>query len=180
MFSRTIDFPRIRLPILLFIVLLLVVACGRNRDAGDASGSQSPSADRLAAPTMPAGQFVAVGEQSVLTGTANLTETIPTTQTAQITGTAQITQSGNAATTADLTRGETAYIKNKCGDCHGAKGEGVTDKGGPVAGTTIAFAEFDKVLRTGGGLGNTHIFGRSAVSPSGMEALYAYVQSLGQ
>jgi ethanolamine utilization protein EutP (predicted NTPase) len=53
-------------------------------------------------------------------------------------------------------------------------------KGGPVAGTTITFADFDKVLRTGAGLGNTHIFGRSAVSPSGMEALYAYVQSLGQ
>lgn len=178
MFSRTIDFPRIRLPILLFIVLLLVIACGRNRDAGDASGAQSPSADRLAAPTMPAGQFVAVGEQSVLTGTANLTETMPTTQTAQTTETTQTTQTASA--TADLTRGEAAYTKNKCGDCHGAKGEGVTDKGGPVAGTTITFAEFDKVLRTGAGLGNTHIFGRSAVSPSGMEALYAYVQSLGQ
>ena len=173
MFSRTIDFPRIRLPIVLFIILLLVVACGRNRDAGEASGSQSPSADRLASPTMPAGQFVAVGEQSVLTGTANLTETMPTTQTAQI------TQSGNAAAP-DLTRGANAYTKNKCGDCHGAQGEGVADKGNAIVGTAITFEEFDQVLRTGGGLGNTHIFGRSAVSPSGMEALYAYVQSLGQ
>ena len=30
----------------------------------------------------------------------------------------------------------------------------------------------------GGGLGNEHIFGRSAISPGGMTALYEYVQSL--
>ena len=113
---------------------------------------------------MPAGNFIAVGEQTGLTNTANLTQTTQTTQT-------------NTVASADLTRGEAAYTKNKCGDCHGAKGEGVADKGKAIAGTALSLNDFDVLLRTGGGLGNTHIFGRSAVSPSGMEALYAYVQS---
>lgn len=169
MFSRTTTFLHSRLLLLLFIALFLIAACGRNRDtAAEAGGnSSSPSSDRLAAPTMPAGQFTAVGEQSILTDTAVLTETAPTTQTV-------------SAAAPDLSRGEAAYTKNKCGDCHGAKGEGVADKGNAIAGTTLSLEDFDAVLRTGGGLGNSHIFGRSAVSPSGMEALYAYVQSLGQ
>jgi mono/diheme cytochrome c family protein len=175
MSSHLTHFPQRRLLLLSLLLVLSVAACGRNReDSGDST--QSPSADRLAAPTMPAGQFTAVGEQSILTDTASLTETVQTTQSAQTTQTTQTT----AAASPDLSRGEAAYTKNKCGDCHGAKGEGVTDKGNAIAGTTLSLEEFDAVLRTGGGLGNDHIFGRSAVSPSGMEALYAYVQSLGQ
>jgi len=169
MSSRLTHFPQCRLLLLCFMLFLLVAACGRNREgAGDSS--QSPSADRLAAPTMPAGQFTAVGEQSILTDTASLTETAQTTQSVQTTQT-------TSAPAPDLARGEVAYTKNKCGDCHGAKGEGVADKGNAIAGMTLSLEEFDAVLRTGGGLGNDHIFGRSAVSPSGMEALYAYVQS---
>jgi mono/diheme cytochrome c family protein len=175
MSSHLTHFPQRRLLLLSLLLVLSVAACGRNReDSGDST--QSPSADRLAAPTMPAGQFTAVGEQSILTDTASLTETVQTTQSAQTTQTTQTT----AAASPDLSRGEAAYTKNKCGDCHGAKGEGVADKGNAIAGATLSLEEFDAVLRTGGGLGNDHIFGRSAVSPSGMEALYAYVQSLGQ
>lgn len=169
MSSRTTHFPYRRLLLLFVVVFLFIAACGRNRE-GSADSSQSPSADRLAAPTMPAGQFTAVGEQSILTDTASLTETAQTTQSVQTTQT-------TSAAAPDLARGEAAYTKNKCGDCHGAKGEGVTDKGNAIAGTTLSLEEFDALLRTGGGLGNDHIFGRSAVSPSGMEALYAYVQS---
>ena len=169
MSSRTTHFPYRRLLLLFVVVFLFIAACGRNRE-GSADSSQSPSADRLAAPTMPAGQFTAVGEQSILTDTASLTETAQTTQSVQTTQT-------TSAAAPDLARGEAAYTKNKCGDCHGAKGEGVTDKGNTIAGTTLSLEEFDALLRTGGGLGNDHIFGRSAVSPSGMEALYAYVQS---
>jgi len=171
MSSRLTHFAQPRLLLLSILLVLLVAACGRNREgAGDSS--QSPSADRLAAPTMPAGQFTAVGEQSILTDTASLTETVQTTQSVQTTQTAQ-----TAGAAPDLSRGEAAYTKNKCGDCHGAKGEGVADKGNAIAGTTLSLEEFDAVLRTGGGLGNSHIFGRSAVSPSGMEALYMYVRS---
>lgn len=175
MSSRTTNFSHSRFFLVLFLALLVITACGRTRDTAAEVGGEasSPSSDRLAAPTMPAGQFTAVGEQSVLTSTAVLTETAPATQSTQMTQT-------TAVALPDLSRGEAAYTKNKCGDCHGAQGEGVADKGNAIAGTAITFEEFDQVLRTGGGLGNTHIFGRSAVSPSGMEALYAHVQSLGQ
>lgn len=163
MSAKTASLHRFWMIVAIFLISLVVVACGRGQSGGDTSASAAPTAPPLPVPTK---NFVAVGQLTVLTDTATVTETAQTTQT--------------AAAGADLKRGETAYTKNKCGDCHGAKGEGVTDKGGPVVGTTITLEEFDKVLRTGGGLGNTHIFGRSAVSPSGMEALYAYVQSLGQ
>jgi len=140
----------------------LLAACG-----GQSSGGAASSADAApVVPTMPSGQFKAVGEQSGLTSTVNLTATTSLTAAAP----------ANAATP-DLARGEAAYVKNKCGDCHGAAGEGVTDQGNALTDMTLSYEEFDNVLRTGGGLGNTHIFGRSAVSPSGMEALYAYTQA---
>lgn len=151
----------------IIIGLILLTACSRSQSGGSPDVVPSAADTAPAAPTMPSGNFTAVGEQSILSDTARLTQTAQTTQT-------------TSATAADLTRGEAAYTKNKCGDCHGVNGEGVTDKGGALAGMTLSLAEFDAVLRTGGGLGNTHIFGRSAVSPSGMEALYAYVQSLEQ
>ena len=153
---------RLHVIIALLILLCLFAACGGG-SSSDAPASGSAD-DPLAAPTMPSGQFVAVGEQSGLTKTVSLTETAATTETA-----------GPAP---DLARGEAAYVKNKCGDCHGAAGEGVADKGSAITEMSLTLAEFDKLLRTGNGLGNTHIFGRSAVSPSGMESLYAYTQSL--
>jgi|GEM_PF-708890 len=154
--------------------LFILTACGGGSSGGNAASNAGAPA--VAAPTMPAGNFVAVGEQSALASTASLTATSATTATTTATETAPAA----SAATVDLTRGENAYIKNKCGDCHGANGEGIADKGSAIAGTTLSLADFDAVLRTGRGLGNSHIFGRSAVSPSGMEILYAYVQSLGQ
>ncbi len=151
---------------LIVLLLFLVVACGRSESS---TSSSSPSAPGLsAAPTMPSGQFTAVGEQSVMTTTTTLTTTSSST-----TATSETT-----AASADLSRGEAAYTKNKCGDCHGAAGEGVADKGKALTDMSLTADEFDNLLRTGGGLGNSHIFGRSAVSPSGMQALYLYVQSL--
>ncbi len=165
---RSVFIPAIVLALILFIL----TACGGSRGSTAENGAQVVAA----APTMPSGNFVAVGEQSGLTSTGSLTETTP------ITATTSATQTAPAASTTpvDLARGENAYIKNKCGDCHGANGEGIADKGSVIAGTTMPLADFDAVLRTGRGLGNSHIFGRSAISPSGMEILYAYVQSLGQ
>ena len=158
---------RFRFLFAMIVCLIFVVSCGRSQNGGNTGSTQSSVDAATPSPTMPAGNFTAVGEQTGLTDTTTLTQTTP------------ITQAGSAAA-ADLTRGANAYTKNKCGDCHGAKGEGVADKGKAIAGTALSLKEFDVVLRTGGGLGNTHIFGRSAVSPSGMEALYAYVQSLAQ
>jgi mono/diheme cytochrome c family protein len=80
----------------------------------------------------------------------------------------------------DLSRGERTYQSKGCADCHGARGEGVEGKGNPLAGTQLAETEFTDILRTGGHgqLGNDHLFGVQAISPSGMEALYAFVKSL--
>ena len=81
------------------------------------------------------------------------------------------------APAADLSRGERSYTSKQCGDCHGAKGEGVEGKGKALAGISLTEEEFTDILRTGGGLGNSHLYGTQAISPSGMEALYAFVKS---
>lgn len=174
--TSKIYFPQFARFVMIAVFLILFAACGDSSDSSNTSATAaneqtsdtSAAADANAAPTMPApeGNFSAVGEQSILTDTAKLLET------------SAVTESTASETTVDLSVGQRAYEKNKCGDCHGAKGEGVADKGKAIAGTTLSFEDFDKVLRTGGGLGNSHIFGRSAVSPKGMEALYAYVQGL--
>ena len=81
--------------------------------------------------------------------------------------------------TGDLERGKRIYEANECGSCHGAQGEGVEGEAGGLAGTQLTEQEFDDILRTGGKgeLGNEHLYGPQAVSPSGMTALYAYVKS---
>ncbi len=152
---------RFHVIIALFLAFCLLTACGGGQSSDEPASGLADS--EPAAPAMPAGQFQAVGEQSGLTKTVTLTTTTATTQT--------------AAAAPDLARGEASYVKNKCGDCHGAAGEGVADKGGAITEMSLTLAEFDTLLRTGGGLGNTHIFGRSAVSPSGMESLYGYSHS---
>ena len=79
----------------------------------------------------------------------------------------------------DPVAGQTIYA-NKCASCHGANGEGVEGKGKGVAGWTMTAAEFEDILRTGGKgkLGNEHLFGPLQISPSGMENLYVFVQTL--
>jgi mono/diheme cytochrome c family protein len=83
------------------------------------------------------------------------------------------------AAAADLSRGERTYTSKGCADCHGAQGEGVDGKGSVLAGTTLTEDEFTDLLRTGGegALGNDHLYGPQAISPSGMKNLYAYVKS---
>ena len=116
--------------------------------------------------TMPAAKFTAVAEQAA-PGSTVLTQTVVLTQTGAV----------DAAT---LERGASIYAKRKCGDCHGAQGEGVPDKGSAVAGTKLTDPEFDNIMRTGdnGKLGPEHLYGPSAISPGGMEALHAWLQSL--
>jgi mono/diheme cytochrome c family protein len=80
-----------------------------------------------------------------------------------------------------IARGQGIYEKRECGQCHGDNAEGVPDKGAKLAGTSLTEAEFKDVLRTGakGELGNEHIYGTSAISESGITAVYAFLQSLG-
>jgi mono/diheme cytochrome c family protein len=79
-----------------------------------------------------------------------------------------------------IARGQRSYEKLECGNCHGEKGEGLPDQGSALAGTELTEAEFKDILRTGGKgeLGNEHLYGTSAISESGIGALYLYLQSL--
>jgi mono/diheme cytochrome c family protein len=166
--TNRIAFPWL---VLLLGALTVWALTGCGGQGGGASATNTPAA---AVPTMPPARFTAVAQQSALTATVALT-----TVADVVTGTAEVTQTTAAGpAAADLERGARSYERNQCASCHGERGEGVAGKGGAIAGTTLSEREFENVLRTGGGLGNTHIFGPSAVSPAGMGALYAYVQSL--
>jgi mono/diheme cytochrome c family protein len=79
-----------------------------------------------------------------------------------------------------IERGKTLYEKNECNSCHGDSGEGLPDKGAKLAGTELSEDEFEDVLRTGkrGELGNDHLYGTSAITSSGIKAVYAFLQSL--
>lgn len=80
----------------------------------------------------------------------------------------------------DLARGESIYSSKDRAGCHDQAGEGLAGKGKALAGTTLTEQQFTDVLRTGGKgeLGNNHLYGPQAISPSGVAALYAYVKSL--
>lgn len=149
------------LALLLSLIVLVVAACGGGEE------SAAPAATAVAVPTMPPARFTAVAEQVA----AEKTSVAPKVETL-------------ATPTADasLSRGELVYTNRKCADCHGAAGEGVADKGNPLAGTELSFDDFEDILRTGGNgeLGPDHLYGPSAISPSGMKNLYAFVSSLGQ
>ncbi len=148
---------------LLIITMLpfILIACGGNpADGNTATNSDVPPA----VATMPPARFTAVAQQSV-------SQTTPISGTTIQSVTAQVD-------VPDLERGARAYEKNKCADCHGVNGEGVTGQGLAIAGTVLSTEAFATVLRTGGGLGNSHIFGPSAISPGGMGVLYAYVKAL--
>jgi len=79
-----------------------------------------------------------------------------------------------------VARGKGLYEKKGCNECHGDNAEGLPDKGSKLAGTELSEEEFEDILRTGGRgrLGNDHLYGTSAITSSGIRAIYAFLQSL--
>jgi mono/diheme cytochrome c family protein len=73
--------------------------------------------------------------------------------------------------------GKGRYTALQCGSCHAEDGQG-TDKGPALAGTTLTQDEFINVLRTGGKLGNEHLYSTNRLSDAGGKNLYLYVLSL--
>ena len=122
------------IPIVLIIVALLAMGCGgRNapEPESDAATSGTSSASN-AAPgiaTMPAAQFTSVGQQSVA-GRQSVTNTVPVSISVAASETVQ-------TVAPDLARGIAAYEKNKCADCHGAQGEGVSGHGAVIVSEVI-------------------------------------------
>lgn len=74
-------------------------------------------------------------------------------------------------------RGKGRYEALECGSCHGVNGEG-TDEGPALAGTELSQDEFITFLRTGGTIGNDHLYSTNRLSESGGRNLYIYVLSL--
>jgi mono/diheme cytochrome c family protein len=161
------SWERLARSLLVFLVLMALTACNGGGPSPSAQTGAAEADQPAAVETMPSARFTAVGEQSEFSRTVVLTATAPVSVALAA-----------PAPAVDLERGARAYARNKCGECHGEAGEGLAGKGKAIAGTPLSAAEFERIVRTGGGLGNTHIFGPSAVSPAGMGALYAYVQSL--
>jgi cytochrome c553 len=76
-----------------------------------------------------------------------------------------------------VARGEHNWERLECFTCHGENGEG-TDDAPALAETTLTEDEFIDQLRTGGTLGNDHLFSTDRLSNSGSKYLYQFVLSL--
>ena len=157
-----------------FILVSLVAACGRRElpPQGDApsdigsTDSAAPTDTPKAAATPLSASF---GQATLVVETAEGDEE-------------EAAEEATPTPGVDLSRGERTYTNKECGDCHGVQGEGVEGKGEALAGTTLSEEEFTDILRTGGNgeLGNEHLYGPQAISPSGMETLYQYVLSFSE
>jgi mono/diheme cytochrome c family protein len=150
----------------LLALALLLGGCGGG--SGNEEQGTGGGAARVV-PTMPAARFAQPTMVPTVDRSSSVTETV-----------AVATATPEAATGPDLARGETVYRNRNCAECHGAAAEGVADKGNALAGTTLSEAEFNDIMRTGaqGRLGPSHNYGPSAISPGGMVALHAWLQSL--
>jgi mono/diheme cytochrome c family protein len=138
---------------LLAFVLLLVASC-------------SPAA--TPAPTVP--PFTQIPTFRYVAPTAP-----PPVATAAATVT--VNQSSTALDPARVERGRGRYVALNCGSCHGENGEG-TDQASALVGTTLSEGEFVSFLRSGGGMGNEHLFSTNVLSDAGGRNLYQYILSL--
>ena len=77
----------------------------------------------------------------------------------------------------NLALGERIY-HNKCATCHGEQAVGIAGKGSALIGLAFDEVAFTDLLRTGGDIGPTHLFGPNAVSPDGVQGVYGYLQAL--
>lgn len=80
------------------------------------------------------------------------------------------------ADSAALDTGQRLYA-NLCAECHGPALEG-TDQAGALTALEMTAGELAVFLRTGGGLGNFHLFGTGKVSNPGIESLFTYLESM--
>jgi mono/diheme cytochrome c family protein len=82
-----------------------------------------------------------------------------------------------------VARGATNWERLQCASCHGEHGEGGAGEINGIQAPSLidlplTEAEFIDWLRTGGTLGNAHLFSTDRLSDSGGRSLYQYVLSL--
>ena len=159
----------------LFLILGLLgfAACKGTGDGPSEPGVTSTPKEEATLITDATAEATHVWEQP----TSVIKTDITPTATAEVT-----TEATVAAEDKFVARGKMLYEKRECNSCHGANAEGMPDKGAKLAGTALTEAEFKDLLRTGkqGELGNDHLYGTSAISESGISAVYAFLQSLGE
>ena len=73
--------------------------------------------------------------------------------------------------------GKGRYEALDCGSCHGADAKG-TSKGKALIPTKLTEDQFVSFLRSGGTVGNSHLFSTNRLSDSGGKNLYLYIVSL--
>lgn len=142
--------------LLLCMVSLVLAGCG-----GAATDAPTPLPTFTPIPTF---QFVPPTAIPAIATAAAATAVAPTAQTTELDP--QMVE-----------RGRDRYVVLECGSCHGENGEG-TENGSALAGTTLSEDDFITFLRTGGGLGNDHLYSTDRLSERGGRNLYAYVLSL--
>lgn len=145
---------RLTLTFCLVLMAVMLISCARRQETPLETRAVAP---RATVPPMPTVEFKQ--PTTIITVAATATPT--------------------PAETPDLGRGKWLYENKGCAVCHGAQGEGVEGKAKGLAGTQLSEQEFTDILRTGGAgkLGNEHLYGPQAISPSGMRALFAYIKS---
>jgi mono/diheme cytochrome c family protein len=115
-------------------------------------------------------------------------EVPPTTVPLLETAAATVQAGGNTGSQIDPTavaRGATNWERLQCASCHGQHGEGGAGeingiKAPSLLNLTLTEEEFIDWLRTGGSLGNAHLFSTDRLSDSGGRNLYQYVLSLSE
>lgn len=169
------------------LLALVLGACGRRDDspspppAGGAAPREVPTmpAARFAQPTTMIGSGAAqpAAAEPADDAEANGEDAEPATPEPEEEAASEATP---APPTVDLERGANIYQVRGCHECHGAQAEGIPGEGSALAGLTLSESEFTTILRTGGSgrLGSGHLYGPSAISPGGMSALYAWLESL--
>lgn len=183
---------------ILLIVALMMAGCGGR------GGASQAAREEPAVPTMPAAQFAqpttmitaeteaeleaeveaeTEAEAEAETEAETEAEAEAETEAADVavadteSTDTDAAEAAGAALTAEQARGLELYTTRKCGDCHGAAAEGVDGQGPPIAGTALTLDEFTDLLRTGGEIGPDHLYGPMMISPSGVNAIHAWLQS---
>jgi len=140
---------------LMGILVILLTGCGSGAKPTPTTPQNTPS-------PFPTYEYVA--PTSVIAATAAATAAATTVST-------------QALDPERVALGKGRYEALDCGSCHGADAKG-TSKGKTLVPNKLTEAQFIDFLRSGGKLGNEHLFSTNRLSETGGKNLYLYIASL--